>query len=505
MKRILELSANEARDFLLKGKSYAGFDLPNYINFEDLITQVAAQIGNQNLTAISHSDPVTNRRLKPADYEEVNYKLLNNKDGKYAWRPFSLIHPALYVLLVKVITDATNWVALQARFAEFQANEKIVCLSLPVVSETEQSDVAEQVSAWWHEVEQGSIALGLEYEYVAHSDISDCYGSIYTHSIAWAVHSKANAKQERRNQNLLGNKIDSLIQAMSNGQTNGIPQGSTLMDFTAEIVLGYADLMLSEKLGEIAIDEYKILRYRDDYRIFVNSPQDAEAILKALTEILIDLGLRLNTQKTLVSDNIVRDSVKPEKRYWTTNGRMAKNIREHLQILHDFAEKFPNNGTLKKLLTEYYDRIKNLVGSPENVFAMANIVIDIAIKSPLTFPICSAILSKLISLLESNEEKIRVITSIQRKFDKIPNTGLLQLWLQRITLKAQVEAEYTERLCQKVTDATVTIWESEWLDPAIRAVIEAAPFFNQQIFDELGVVISADEVSLFVASSFSSS
>lgn len=35
---------------------------------------------------------------------------------------------------------------------------------------------------------------------------------------------------------------------MQYGQTNGIPQGSVLFDFIAEIVLGYADLLLYEDL-----------------------------------------------------------------------------------------------------------------------------------------------------------------------------------------------------------------------------------------------------------------
>lgn len=58
---------------------------------------------------------------------------------------------------------------------------------------------------------------------------------------------------------------------MSFGQTNGIPQGSNLMDFIAELVLGYSDLQLSKKLIMTTISNYKILRYRDDYRIFTNS------------------------------------------------------------------------------------------------------------------------------------------------------------------------------------------------------------------------------------------
>ena len=502
MKIILELTNIEARHFLLKPESYANFDLPSYFDFGPVLSGLSATIGNHRLSDIAEPDPSRNNRpMRPSDFDDVNYTLLNNKDGKYAWRPFELIHPALYVLLVNEITEPAAWAEIQARFAQFQADDKIVCLSMPVVSETEQSDKAEQVSAWWQQVEQGSIELALEFDYVAHTDISDCYGSVYTHSIPWALHDKANAKANRSS-TLLGNRVDGLVQGMSNGQTNGIPQGSTIMDFVAEIVLGYADLLLSQKLAELGIDNYKILRYRDDYRIFVNSPQDAEKILKALTEILIDLGLRLNAQKTLISDNVVRDSVKPEKLYWMVNGKTSRNLREHLQILHEFAEKFPNNGTLKKLLTEYQDRIKNLRGTPENLFVMSGIIADIAIKNPASFSICSAILSKFISLMANDADKNRVVQSIQRKFEQIPNTGLLQLWLQRITAKAHLDTTFTEPLCQKLDNVAVTIWNSQWLQQAYRNIVDSAQIFDQTKFDDLDTVISADEVALFVSAGY---
>jgi RNA-directed DNA polymerase len=144
------------------------------------------------------------------------------------------------------------------------------------------------------ELEQRSIEFALDYGYLIQTDITDCYGSIYTHSIAWAIHGKDVAKQEKQNKSLIGNIIDSDIQDISYGQTNGIPQGSVLMDFIAEILLGYADSELSGKIEDCAITDYHILRYRDDYRVFINNPQDGERIVKLLTKVMIDLGLKLN-------------------------------------------------------------------------------------------------------------------------------------------------------------------------------------------------------------------
>ncbi|WP_258286665.1 RNA-directed DNA polymerase, partial [Escherichia ruysiae] len=80
----------------------------------------------------------------------------------------------------------------------------------------------------------------------------------------------------------LGDQIDYALRQMQWGQTNGIPQGSALMDFIAEIVLGYADELLGQRLESENINDYHIIRYRDDYRIFTNSKEDAEAIARHL-------------------------------------------------------------------------------------------------------------------------------------------------------------------------------------------------------------------------------
>ena len=309
MRRILELTHTEARQFFLKEESYFNFDLPHYFVFENLLQAVAAHITGQDFTTFFSTYTNQAGHLKrnlPTEFEDVNYEFLNNKDGKFAWRPFQLIHPALYVSLVNTITEGVNWNSIVARFVQFQGNPNIRCYSIPLQSDTTQSDKATSVSEWWQAIEQQSIELALKYEYVLHTDISDCYGSIYTHSVPWAIHTKTVAKTNRRDLTLVGNAIDKHLQDMSYGQTNGIPQGSVLMDFISEMVLGYADLELSTRIQQENIQDYEIIRYRDDYRIFSNNPQIAEHIAKLLTEILIELGMRLNAQKTIVSNNVVK-------------------------------------------------------------------------------------------------------------------------------------------------------------------------------------------------------
>ena len=235
----------------------------------------------------------------------MNHRLLSNKDGKYSWRPIELVHPALYVSLVNRITHPDNWKTICSLFQDFQEAPHITCLSLPVESLTPQTDKATQITGWWKDVEQKSIELSLDYEILMRTDIVDCYSSIYTHSIAWAIHTKKEAKNSREDQGLIGNFIDTYIQCMSEGQTNGIPQGSVLMDFIAEMVLGYADRELEQRVEAQKVVDYRVLRYRDDYRIFVNTQKEGEVILKCLTEVMIALGLKLNPEKTSTNSEVI--------------------------------------------------------------------------------------------------------------------------------------------------------------------------------------------------------
>lgn len=501
MKRILELNHTEARQYFLKAESYFNFDLPQYFVFQNIIQQVSAQLTGRKLYDFLGSYTNAAEQQKPtypSDFENVNYTFLNNKDGKFAWRPFQLIHPALYVSLVHNITEEANWNFIVTRFGVFAANPKIKCYSIPLESDGIQSDKATTVTQWWQTIEQQSIELALKYEYVLHTDISDCYGSIYTHSVPWAIHSKIIAKlpANRTNYSLIGNSIDKHLRDMAFGQTNGIPQGSVLMDFIAEMVLGFADSELSIRILQANIQDYHIIRYRDDYRIFSNNPQDAELITKILTEILIELGMRLNAQKTLVSNNVIRDSIKPDKIYWIVQKNGSKSIQEHLLLIHSLSEKFTNSGSLSKALGKFNNRIKGLT-ELNNIQVLISILVDIMYKNPRTYPIASAILSKLLSLLNDGAKRDAILQSIMTKFEKIPNTGHIKIWLQRLTIKIDRPRVYEEDLCQKVNDQTIQIWNSDWLNNGFKTMIDKAPIIDEQILQDIDIVINSTEVQLF--------
>jgi len=490
---ILELSCDEARLFFLKQESYCTIELPPYFHFNDLLSGISKVLDGKVFSDL--------RGETPRDFDGVNYLILNNKDGRHGWRPLQLIHPALYVSLVNRITEKDNWELICNRFIDFAKNPKIKCQSLPVESLIAEEDKAEQISQWWRTIEQKSIELALDYDFVIHTDIVDCYGAIYTHSIAWAIHTKAEAKkpENRKNYALIGNIIDNHIQDMRHGQTNGIPQGAVLMDFIAEMVLGYADVELIERLSRQRIENYDILRYRDDYRIFVNSSQDGERILKSLTEVMIDLGLKLSPAKTKVSSQVIRSSLKDDKLSWICRRQADKNLQKYLLIIHNHSIEHPNAGSLVVALRAYHKRILRLE-KYDQAMPLISIVVDIAYHNPRTYPICAAILSKLISFLETTTERQSVIEKTKRKFSQIPNTGHMQLWLQRISFPFAPAMDFDEPLCRLIRGASEQIWNSEWISSKdLQNAVDAKKILDQQVLEKLDAIVPAEEVALFVA------
>lgn len=489
---VLELDCAAARAFFLKAESYCNLDFPPYIRFDALIDAVDKVLDGKKLSSLSSG---------PRDHDDVNHTILNNKDGKYAWRPFQLIHPALYVSLVHHLTDEAAWQLVCDRFKAFAVNPNITCLSLPVMSLTQEKDKAGQINHWWHAVEQHSIELSLEYQYLFETDITDCYGSIYTHSIAWALHTKpiAKDKKNRSDETLLGNQIDRHIQDMRYGQTNGIPQGSVLMDFIAEMVLGLADLELAEKINAVGIENYRILRYRDDYRIFVNNPQDAERIIKFLTEVTIGLGLKLNPGKTKASSEVVRASIKSDKLAWMCRKQSERSLQKHLFIIHDHAHAYPNAGSLVVALGDFYKRLIDKKFFNQ-VMPLIAIVADIAYRNPRTYAFCASIIGKLLSHLESTKEKLDVTEKIKARFGNIPNTGHMQIWIQRLTHPLSQEIAYEEPICKLVAGDTVAIWNCEWIsDKKLKKAIYQTDIIDREKLADMEPVPPVSETELFLS------
>ncbi len=494
-RNILDLSAKEAHAFFMRQDIYTNIPLPKYFVFSNLLNIVNTQLETNTLDLDYASK-----------HEHVNYKIFANKDGQYSWRPLQLINPVLYVDLVNKITTPNNWNTIINRFNEFRKSQDIECCSIPIVTK-ENKTTKETIVSWWENVEQKSIELALFYDCCLQTDITDCYGSIYTHSISWAIHGKDKAKEQRTNDLLLGNIIDKYIRSMSYGQTNGIPQGSILMDFIAEIVLGHVDFELHKAIKKYnkenksnPIGRYNILRYRDDYRIFTYGPNNATIIAKLLTEVLADFNLKLNTHKTRITTNIIAESIKADKLYWNEVKQESTSLQKTLLLIHGLASRYPNSGSIKKALDSFYDKVFPLTIFKEdsaNTKVMASILLDIAYRNTNTYPITIAILGKILSLETDREIVNFIYKAILARFATIPNVGFLQVWLQRLTIKDRPELKFDEKLCQKVVNENIEIWDLSWLPEAQQQELQKISIIDKTKIKDMPFIPSPEEIKIF--------
>jgi len=165
------------------------------------------------------------------------------------------------------------------------------------------------------------------------ADVSECYRSVYTHSLEWALHTKAYAKANlaAKGPRLLGGQLDLAVRNSQDGQTKGIPIGPDTSLLLAEIVLCAIDAELARLHPQTA--DFCI-RLMDDLEFSARSRAEAEDVLMAWDSLLNFYDLALNPLKT----SIIEGPLPPElpwriklsqfniERIPTRSGRMTYTV-----------------------------------------------------------------------------------------------------------------------------------------------------------------------------------
>ncbi len=362
-KNILSLDSKGAMDFFMKSEQYQGFEMPEYFVFDNLLDKI------RDVIADTPYEECLQDGVLPENLSDVNIDILFNKDGKYAVRPLMLANPLLYYFLVREICNKESWNTIKELFGKFNVTHITAC-ALPVIrNDKEKFHNSTAVLNWWNALEQRSIELSLEYRYMFVTDITNCYGSINPQAFDWAFSLKRTKLEMKDESNIAGN-IQKYLRALQQGRNIGIPQGSAIFDFMSEIILGYSDLLLHEAIEKKKITEdYEIIRYRDDYRIFCNDKDALEKISYELQHVLESLNFRMNSKKTKLSESIVTDSVKPDKLAYIYNTPIFKrkkdcdfdSFEKYLLYILMFSRKYPDCGSIKTMLSDLDERIERWI------------------------------------------------------------------------------------------------------------------------------------------------
>jgi len=195
----------------------------------------------------------------------------------------------------------------------------------------------------------------------------------------------------------------------------------------------------------------------------------------------------------------VRASIKTDKLDWITRKQTDKNLQKHLLIIHGYSIDFPNSGSLAIALHDYHKRVSRISASVENPGPLIAIVVDIAYRNPRTYAVCAAILSKLLVSVEGGDERLSIAGRIRKKFSHIPNTGHMQIWLQRVTLSFDKAIAYDEAICKLVAGNDERLWNSDWISSEeLKAAVDASKIVDAKARDEIAPIIPLTEVELFL-------
>lgn len=360
-KNILSLTYKDALDYFMSASNYSTLELPEYLDMTPILKHVRKTIG-----AKVFEDCVQGNRFNT---EVLNYTMNLNKDGKYAVRPIAFVNPYIYYFFAREICTEDNWSYLKAWFKAVQQPAVTAC-SLPVIAEEKEAfHNSTTILNWWSNFEQASLELSLEYPYMFISDIRNCYGSINTNFIVEALNSHISFQESEQikdfNQKRFVTNVSNLLRLYQGNLLVGLPQGSALSDLLAEILLAYSDMLFCKEVKSLGIQcKYKVLRYRDDYRIFCDDKESLSELSYILQSVLRRLGFEMNSQKTQTTDDLISNSIKGDKLAYIYNtpifnkkGCDFDGIQKHLLFIHQFGKEFPNSGQLKTLLSDLSQRI----------------------------------------------------------------------------------------------------------------------------------------------------
>lgn len=272
--------------------------------------------------------------------------------------------------------------------------------------------------------------VAYRFTHIVKADIKNFYPSIYTHSLAWALHGKRSIRQggkgkNRRDMKFVGNRLDKLFQMANDGCTNGLPIGPAVSDIASEIIASAVDRVLTANLQKNGI-ECEAVRFKDDYRILVSSDADAKKVVKILQASLKEYNLELSDEKTTVStlpDGLFRPWVSryhlvyPRRRYrfsW-------KQFRELYLAVVEIDRSIPNTGVIDRFLADIATskgRLKITIG-PYNLEKVISMLLMLGTLRIKAFPKVVAILEQVIRSDDGNGLTESLVSHLEAYLHKL--------------------------------------------------------------------------------------
>jgi hypothetical protein len=354
--------------------------------------------------------------FKPKAFETVH---ISFPKSQLTERIFGIIEPTIYHDIVKNLVDEWDLVIKHI----FHKDIKIFSYSFPIpVSKRYEGEVGalrsgRMIYEFIEMAENDSVAEGHEFKYLLKTDIKNFYPTIYTHSIAWALHGKNMARSDRQSFNLLGTKLDKLFQNANDCCTNGLPIGPAVSDLISEIILARVDRDCSNDLKNRGIN-YLGTRFKDDYRFLCNSKTDAETIIKSLQVHLRQFNLNLNESKSEIKsipEGFYRRWCLEYQKISLKNKKQIsyKLFENTLLNVIQIDKENPDTGVIDKFLSEITTKRYTLKvkANAKQSLKMFSLLLMLKERRAKAFPQILAIIEQLIILNKNKKRLLKKISS----------------------------------------------------------------------------------------------
>lgn len=344
-------------------------------------------------------------------------------------RSFGVIAPKIYHDIVWYMMDEWDLIVNQL----FDKDNKIYSYSFPIpVTKKSKGNLGHlragrMIYEFLEMAENDLVAEAYKYKYILKTDIKNFYPSIYTHSIAWALHTKKEIRKKGNRSDyakFVGLKFDRLFQYANDGCTNGIAIGPAASDLISEIILSAVDKNCSQEINRKGID-FLGVRFKDDYRFLCHSKEEANFIIKTLQYQMKEFNLTLNEDKSEVKEL-------PEGlfREWTAEFQQF-SLRYRKKIRYKAFEKsfrgtlkvdksYPGTGVADRFLSELTSKKHNLkLSFKEKDFMKAiSLLLLLKEKRNKSFPQILAIIEKIIEQYSGKKKLIKKIKSALERLTK---------------------------------------------------------------------------------------
>lgn len=373
------------------------------------------------------------QRPEKLKYSESKWVLFSIPKVQLSRRMINIPNPLHQSMLCKTIAD--RWTEIDNIF-----KKSTISSSSPIPDPTKKRALVTKQN--FGDFKRRRLNDSFDNLYEVRTDVSRFYGTIYTHSIPWLVHTKPIAKANRTDLTMLGNALDKDLRSLNSGQTVGIPIGPDTSLVIAEIITCLMDKQIQSKLKNI-----KSFRFIDDYFLYSDSYADAENAFKFIQSLLTEYQLDINEEKTNISKAPFSFDSK-----WSielgsfTFRKTAKTQLTDVERFVSLSLMHSNENPKDSVLLFAIQVLKYLNLFDENWDTYESLILKFGITEPRTLPVVTEILASNFSRISKGKVKSIIEKIINTHLPKGHNYEVAWALWMCIEFKIKIKNKMAEKI-----------------------------------------------------------